>query len=270
MKKIITLTTDFGLADEFVGVMKGVILNINPDATIVDITHDIAPQNIEQGAFLFATAHKYFPSNAIHVVIVDPGVGSARRPITMQIGETFLVAPDNGVLTLAIQQSKIENQKSEIRAVHLNRPEYWLPYVSHTFHGRDIFAPVAAHLSLGIPLEKLGEPINDWVRLSWCNQPFRSGDEIAGHVVHIDRFGNIITNIGEEMLTGMDRTRIFIQIGMHIIHGVKRTYADGSSGEVMAVISSPGHLELAVPHGSAALALGTRVGDVLKVGIDNR
>ena len=156
MNRIITLTTDFGTRDGFVGVMKGVILNINPHANIVDITHDIAPQNIEQGAFLFANAVKYFPANVIHVVVVDPGVGSARRPIAVQLGKTFFVAPDNGVLSRITDHASLP-----IRVVHLTNPAYWLPRVSATFHGRDIFAPVAAHLSLGVPLDALGEPIDD-------------------------------------------------------------------------------------------------------------
>ena len=219
MNRIITLTTDFGLNDGFVGTMKGVILGINPEATIVDITHDIAPQNIEQGAFLFANAVKYFPANTIHVVVVDPGVGSTRRPIAMQIGETILVAPDNGVLSRAIlnsefriQNSEIGNRKSEseIRAIYLNRSEYWLPRVSHTFHGRDIFAPVAAHLSRGIALDALGDPIDDWVRLTPGLPTRRADGALVGKVMRIDRFGNIITNIADEMLAGQARARIEI------------------------------------------------------------
>ena len=269
MSRIITLTTDFGLTDGFVGMIKGVILNIHPAVTLVDITHDIAPQNIEQGAFLFANAVRYFPANAIHVVVVDPGVGSARRPIAMQIGETLFVAPDNGVLTFAIQKLTSENPESEIRAVHLNRPEYWLPRVSHTFHARDIFSPVAAHLSLGVPLEALGDPIDDWARLSVSATATRSGDEITGQVIHIDHFGNIVTNIGEEILDGLDHAKMVIRIGNRIIRGIKLTYADGERDEVMALVSSSWHLELAVPNGNAAKSLGTRIGDVLKVGIDN-
>jgi S-adenosyl-L-methionine hydrolase (adenosine-forming) len=269
MNRIITLTTDFGLTDGFVGTMKGVILSINPNATLVDITHDIAPQNIEQGAFLFANAAKYFPADTIHVVVVDPGVGSARRAIAIKVHETIYVAPDNGVLSLAIsdwrletlRESPIANLQSPFRAVHLNRPAYWLPRVSNTFHGRDIFAPVAAHLSLGVPLETLGDPIDDWVRLSGCAAAFRSGDEIAGRVVHIDRFGNIVTNIGEEMLAGMDRARIVVHIGGKVVRGVKTTYADAARGELIALISSAWQVEVAMREGSAAQTLGIRLGD---------
>ena len=254
MKKyVITLTTDFGWSDGFVGMMKGVILNINPDATVIDITHDIAPQNIEQGAFLFANAYQYFPANTIHVVVIDPGVGSARRPIAVQAGETFFVAPDNGVLSSVLSSSST--------VVHLNHSEYWLSRVSHTFHGRDIFAPVAAHLSLGVPLEALGDPITDWVRLSQCSASWRAGDEIIGRVMHVDRFGNVITNIGEEMLTGMNRARVVVTIRGKSIIGIQATYANVAPGAVLALVSSSGHLEIAAREANAAQLLGARTGD---------
>jgi S-adenosylmethionine hydrolase len=265
MKRIITLTTDFGLTDGFVGVMKGVILNINPDATIVDIAHDIAPQNIKQGAFVFANAYPYFPPNTIHVVIIDPGVGSTRRPIAMQLGATICIAPDNGIISLAIQNSQFK-----IQCVHLTNPDFWLPRVSNTFHGRDIFSPVAAHLSMGVPIEKMGEPMDDWVRLPQSMKATREGNEIIGQVIHIDRFGNVMTNIGEEMLNGMNRNKIVVRIGDREIHGIKRTYAHGKQGEIIALISSSWNLELAMPNGNAANAIGTLVGSVLKVGIDNQ
>lgn len=260
MNRIITLTTDFGLSDGFVGMMKGVILGINPNATIVDITHDIAPQNIEQGAFLFANAFKYFPANSIHIVVVDPGVGSTRRPIAAQVGATIFVAPDNGVLTPAM-----ETLKPLPRVVHLNRAEYWLKRVSRTFHGRDIFAPVAAHLSLGVPLESLGDPVNDWVRLPPSQASWRASNEIVGRIVHIDRFGNAITNIGEEMLTGMDRARIEVTIGGKTWQGIQPTYAMVRQGETLALISSSGYLEIAVREGNAAQAWGLRLGDEVLV-----
>lgn len=268
MSHIITLTTDFGLTDGFVGTMKGVILGINPNATIVDITHDIAPQNVEQGAFLFANAAKYFPANAIHVVVVDPGVGSARRAIALQAGETLFIAPDNGVLTQAIANCQLTIHNLGIRVVHLNKPEYWLPRVSNTFHGRDVFAPVAAHLSLGVPLEALGDPISDWVRLSGCSAAFRAGDEIVGRVVHIDRFGNVITNIGEALLAGMDRARLIVRISAKQVRGLKGTYADVANGEVIALISSSWQLEVAMCDGNAAQMLGTRIGDEVVVTLD--
>jgi hypothetical protein len=260
MNRIITLTTDFGLSDGFVGMMKGVMLGINPNATIVDITHDITPQNIEQGAFLFANAFRYFPVNTIHVVIVDPGVGSARRPIAAQTGETIFVAPDNGVLTMAL-----ESLKPLPRVVHLNRAEYWRARVSHTFHGRDLFAPVAAHLSLGVPLESLGDPVNDWVRLSNYLAVWRAGNEIVGRIVHIDRFGNAITNIGEEMVMAMNRTQVEVSVRGKMLHGIRSTYAMVRQGEAIALISSSGHLEIGVREGNAAQVLGLRLGDEVLV-----
>jgi S-adenosylmethionine hydrolase len=260
MNRIITLTTDFGLSDGFVGAMKGVILGINPQAIIVDITHDIAPQNIAQGAFLLAHAVQYFPARAIHVVVVDPGVGSARRAIALQIGETIFAAPDNGVLSYALR-----NTQHATRAVHLNKSQYWLPRVSHTFHGRDIFAPVAAHLSLGVPLDALGEPIDDWVRLALPEPTQRADGAIVGAVVHVDRFGNVVTNISEEMLAAMDRARVIVSIAGRTLHGVKETYADAARGELIALISSSWHLEIAAREGNGAQELGVRVGDEIVV-----
>lgn len=256
MNRIITLTTDFGLRDGFVGTMKGVILSINPNVTIVDITHDIAPQNIEQGAFLLAASAKYFPGNAIHVVVVDPGVGSARRPIAIQVGETIFVAPDNGVLSYALADSR-----SGIRAVHLTKPDYWLPRISHTFHGRDIFAPVAAHLSLGVPIEALGDPIDAWVRLAPALPTRRADGAMVGRVVHVDRFGNIVTNIAEDMLRAMDRGRIAVKIAGRTVHGVKQSYSDGAAGQVIALVGSSWSLEIAKREGNAAQDLGVRIGD---------
>ncbi len=261
MDRIITLTTDFGLSDGFVGMMKGVILSINPDATIIDITHDIAPRNIEQGAFVFANADRYFPANSIHVVVIDPGVGSARRPIAAQVGETFFVAPDNGVLSLAISHRKSQIPNSKVRVIHLTQPDYWNFKVSNTFHGRDIFAPVAAHLSLGVPLESLGEPITDWVRLSQGVASWRADAEIVGRVMHVDRFGNIISNIGEEMLAGIDRARVVTAICGKSIIGIQSTYATVAPGALLALISSSGHLEIAAREANAAQLLGARIGD---------
>jgi len=253
MNRLITLTTDFGLSDGFVGVMKGVILGINPRATIIDISHDISPQNVEQAAFVLANAYRFFPANSIHVVVVDPGVGSARRPMAAKIGETIFVAPDNGVLT-----QTISDQPSAV--VHLNRPEYFLPQVSRTFHGRDIFAPVAAHLSLGVPIESLGDPIIDWVRLA-ANDATRRDNQIVGRVVHIDHFGNAITNIGEEFLTGIDRASLTIRVGENVLRGIASTYAAVAERAPLALISSSGNLEIAVRNGNAAEQLGIRWGD---------
>lgn len=258
MNPIITLTTDFGTRDGFVGTLKGVILGINPNATIVDITHDIAPHDVEQGAFLFAASAKYFPANTIHVVVVDPGVGSERRAIAMQAGETIFVAPDNGVLTLRIRDSRLKDL--EIHAVHLNNAKFFLPRVSNTFHGRDIFAPCAAHLSLGVPLAEMGEPITDWVKLTRVLPTRRGMSAWVGRVVHIDRYGNIVTNIAQEVFQESDFAKAVVEIAGKKIVGLKRTYADGVEGELIALISSSWELEIAQRNGNAAKTLGVLVG----------
>jgi S-adenosylmethionine hydrolase len=258
MPRLITLTTDFGTRDAFVGIMKGVILRLNPDAILVDITHDIAPQNIEQAAYVLASAVPYFPSRTIHLVVVDPGVGSTRRAIAAQVGDTFFVAPDNGVLSSVLRPS------SSVTVVHLTNRAYFLPRVSTTFHGRDIFAPVAAHLSLGIPLAALGTPIDDWVQLPQTRAT-RQGDIITGRVVYIDRFGNALTNIGEELLHGLERARLVVRVGAQTLRGIHTTYADVSPGEVLALVSSTFHVEIAVREGNAAQTLGIRVGDEVRI-----
>jgi len=277
MKRIITLTTDFGLRDGFVGAMKGVILSINPNATIVDISHEIAPQNVEEGAIVFAAAVRYFPADAIHVVVVDPGVGSARRALAVQRGQTIYVAPDNGVLSLALDwraevgswqsdmPSPITAQPSPFHTVELTRAEFWLPRVSSTFHGRDIFAPVAAHLSLGVPLEAVGEPTREMMRLE-SSMPAQNADgTIVGRVIHVDRFGNLLTNIPVEMLKGKGLAETVVRVADREIRELKRAYAEGARGEAIALISSSGLLEIAVRDGNAAQELRLGVGTILTV-----
>ncbi|MCL4395676.1 MAG: SAM-dependent chlorinase/fluorinase [Chloroflexi bacterium] len=265
MNRIVTLTTDFGLRDGYVAAMKGVILSINPNATIVDITHDIAPQSVQQGAFVLAAAAKYFPSRTIHVVVVDPGVGSARRPIAIQTGESTFVAPDNGVLGAVVSEMSTASEGGGVRAVHLDKPEYWLPRVSNTFHGRDIFAPCAAHLSLGVPIESLGDPVQDWIQLATEDAPQRVQDVIEGSVIHVDRFGNAVTNVGEELLQGLDRAQIVVEARGARVHGIQSTYAAVDRGQMLALIGSNGHLELAVRDGNVAARLGLIVGDTVRV-----
>ncbi len=265
---VITLTTDFGWRDGYVGAMKGVILSLNPNATIVDITHDVEPQNIEEGGFLFAASAGYFPSNTIHVVVVDPGVGSERRAVAIQVGQTIFVAPDNGVLTQAVANFRSTLGVQVVQVVHLNRPEYWLPRVSNTFHGRDLFAPVAAHLSLGVPLQALGEPIADWIQRSGVAAAYRLGDDIMGHVVHIDRFGNLVTDIGERMLAAVNRARVTVRVAGRSIRGIKTTFADVGPDEMLAFVGSSGTLEVAVREGHAAKQLGIRVGAQVDLTLD--
>ncbi len=261
MSRIITLTTDFGTRDAYVGTMKGVILTIAPDVTLVDITHQIAPQDVRQGAFRFASSVQYFPSDTIHVVVVDPGVGSARRPIALRVGETVFIGPDNGVLTPAVQACLAAQPEALLLAIHLDRPEFWLPAVSQTFHGRDIFAPCAAHLARGIPFESLGGPIDDWIRLASAAPTYRADGSIVAHVQDIDGFGNIILDVSDEILRGADRSHISITLGGRSVRGVRRAYADVPPGELVALVGSTGYLEVALREGNAARDCAIRTGD---------
>jgi len=258
--RLITLTTDFGLEDAYVGVMKGVILGINPAATIVDLCHAISPQDVRAAAFLLHTAWPYFPPGTIHVVVVDPGVGSQRRAIAVDVGAATFVAPDNGVLSYVLAAAAAKNPP----AVHLTNQRYWLARVSATFHGRDIFAPVAAHLSLGVPLADLGEPLSLGELVTFpLPRPERQGDTWVGHVVHVDHFGNLVTDLEAEAIG--DAQAVVIEVGGQRMVGLRRTYAEGRPGEPMALIGSSGRLEIAVPGGQAARWLKVQIGDQVRL-----
>jgi len=257
MPPIITLTTDFGLADGFVGTMHGVILGICPAARIVDLSHGIAPQGIQEAAFILAAATPFFPAGTVHVVVVDPGVGSERRAIAVQTDRAFYVAPDNGVLSEALAQEQV------LAAVHLNRPAFWLPVVSRTFHGRDIFAPVGAHLARGVPLRELGEPVNDLLRLP-VSRPERQADgTLLAHVRYIDHFGNLITDVRDHDLAQMGQVIVYYKEKR--IAGLQPSYAAVPRGELVALIGSSRRLEIAVRDGSAARLLAAQVGDSLRI-----
>ncbi len=257
MPPIITLTTDFGLADGFVGTMHGVILGICPAARIVDLSHGIPAQGIHEAAFVLAAAVPFFPAGTIHVVVVDPGVGSERRAIAVQTDRALYVAPDNGVLGEALAQEQV------LAAVHLNYPTFWLPVVSRTFHGRDIFAPVAAHLACGVPLHELGEPVSDLLRLP-VSRPERQADgTLVGHVRYIDHFGNLITDVRDRDLAPMPQVVVYYKEKR--IVGLQPSYAAVPRGELVALIGSSRRLEIAVRDGSAARLLGAQVGDPLRV-----
>jgi len=257
--RLITLTTDFGLEDAYVGVMKGVILGINPAASIVDLCHAIPPQDVRAAAFLLHTAWPYFPPGTIHVVVVDPGVGSQRRAIAVATEAATFLAPDNGVLSYVLAEVK------EAQAVHLTNQRYWLPQVSATFHGRDIFAPVAAHLSLGVPLTDLGEPLplGELVTFPLPRPARQSNGTWLGHVVHVDHFGNLVTDL-EAGAIG-DAQSVVIEVGGQRIVGVRHTYREGVPGEPMALIGSSGRLEIAVPGGHAARWLQAQIGDQVRL-----
>ena len=265
--RIITLTTDFGTSDAYVGVMKGVILGINSSVQIVDITHAVPPQDIHEAAFLIRSAYCYFPKGTIHVIVVDPGVGSDRRAIVCQTDRASFVCPDNGLLTYLLQE--IENggeQSADVVAIE-NRA-YCLPEVSQTFHGRDIFAPVAAHLSLGVPLADIGPSVQDPIRLPIPDLKI-SDRKLTGQVVKIDRFGNAITNISETTLARLKSTPNYeITIGSTQLRRINRAYAESDIGELLAIIGSFGMLEIAVNGGSAEKVLDLKRGDAVVLSMD--
>jgi S-adenosylmethionine hydrolase len=261
---IITLTTDFGLADPYLASMKGVILSLNPQAVIVDVSHAVRPQRIEQGAFLLEASLPYFPPGSIHVAVVDPGVGTERRAIAARAPGGIFVGPDNGVLSSALPdgiRSGAAEAGGRVRlpegssGVVLTDPRYHRHPVNDTFHGRDIFAPAAAHLSLGVPLSHLGERVDDMVALP----PFRAWKQPDGsrngRIVHIDVFGNLITDVRGEDLASPTLT---VDVGGQQIAGLQRTYASGQS--LTALVGSSGYLEIALSGGSAAAELAVDIG----------
>ena len=261
---IITLTTDFGLADGYVAAVKGVILEINPDVKLVDITHDITPHSIHHAAYVLMTATPYFPPGTIHLVVVDPGVGGPRRPIAVRAGTAFFVGPDNGVFSYVLQKVPPD----EVTIVHLTRPFYWRVQVSATFHGRDIFAPVAAHLSLGIPITELGDLITDPVTLPEITPERKPDGTVVGHVIHVDRFGNVITNVSAHDLP--DSTALRIGLAGRWIDGLSRSYSDVEPGHPVALFGSADLLEIAVREGHAARTFGVRIGDPVTIVSESR
>ncbi len=256
--------TDFGIKDGNVGVMKGVIWGIEPDAHIVDLSHLISPQNIQEAALILSRSAPYFEDGAIHVVVVDPGVGTARRPLAARLGYHYFVAPDNGVLTLVLENA--EKQNWPVQIVHLDRPEFWRPQVSHVFHGRDIFAPVAAHLASGILLEQLGTQITDPVRFAFP-RPTRTLTGFKAEVVHIDHFGNLSTSIRREDLG--EPPGVAVRLGSVELRGLVSTFGDRPPGALVALYGSTDYLLVCKVNGSAAAELGAKVGDPVEVIITN-
>jgi len=247
---IITLLTDFGTVDPFVGTMKGVILGINREARLVDLTHEIPAQDVEAAAFVIHTAYRFFPAGTVHVVVVDPGVGSARRAIAVAAGGQLFVAPDNGVLSYVFIRER------QFLAVAIERRDLCLPEVSATFHGRDIFAPVAAHLSLGLAPSELGPAVRNVVRLKVA-EPSLGARSVRGQIVYFDRFGNAITNIPREALRSVaSPSEVVVEIAGHKIRGLADCYAQGGPDSPIALWGSSGYLEIAVRCGSAQQRLG--------------
>lgn len=258
---IITLTTDFGTSDAYVGIMKGVILGINPKAQIVDLTHAIPPQDIYEAAFSIYAAYRYFPKGTIHIVVVDPGVGSDRQVIVSHIGNAFFVCPDNGVLSYLLHSVGSEGEQS-IDSVAIQNSAYCLPEVSNTFHGRDIFAPVAAHLSVGVPLEDIGPPVQTLVQLPIPKIDI-SGDTLIGQIIKIDRFGNLITNISKGACEAFlnDGVTYEIRAGKASLNRLNSAYVESGVGKPLAIIGSSGLLEIAINGGNAKEGLGIKWGD---------
>lgn len=261
---VISLMTDFGIKDGTAGVMKGVIWGICPSAQISDLSHMIQPQNIREASFILARSVPYFPKGSIHMVVVDPGVGTKRRPMAAQIGEWFYVGPDNGTLTGWLERAKFSGWGIEF--VELNRIKYWLPSVSFVFHGRDIFSPVAAHMANGVPLSELGSPFTDPVLLH-NPQPERTRDGWSGEVIHIDHFGNISSNIRVEHLEVHlgNKGGITVRMNGIEISGLVNTFGERESGDVIALLGSTGYLGIAVVNGNAAARLGVKIGDKIHV-----
>ena len=251
MAALITLLTDFGLADGYAGIMRGVILGINPEATIVDLTHEVPPQDISYAAYVLATAYPYFPSGTIHTIVVDPGVGGDRAALVAHAAGQYFVAPDNGVLSYVLAQGYSE-------LIRLTRPRYWLPNPSRTFHGRDVFAPVAAHLSLGVPLGELGEPHQEPAQLPIPRPVRRPDGTWVAHVIHVDRFGNLITDLrpDPDWLAQLASA----EVSGWRVEAVVETYSDVPSGAPAILVGSGGYLEIAVRDGDARAELDADVG----------
>jgi S-adenosylmethionine hydrolase len=247
-RPVIALLTDFGTRDHYAGTMKGVALGICPDATLVDISHDLPPHDVLGASLELAAAYKYFPAGTVFLVVVDPGVGSTRRGIAAEIGDYKFVAPDNGVLTA------VADEHAPKKVVELSERRYARPTVSRTFEGRDRFAPAAAWLAKGIELTALGRPAGAMHRID-VPQPEVNADQIAGQVVRVDRFGNLITNIDRKTFDKLAGAPLEIRVGPHQIAKVVSTYADAAPGEVVALFGSTDHLEIAANGSSVASAL---------------
>jgi S-adenosylmethionine hydrolase len=244
--RVVTLLTDFGTADYFVGAVKGAILTVNPRAIIVDITHEIAPQDIAAGAFTLLAAYKTFPAGTVHVAVVDPGVGSTRRPIIVSANEQFFVGPDNGLFTY------ICDREPSARVIHVTSERYFRAERSTTFHGRDMFAPVGAALSKGVALEEFGAEIHDAIRLPLLETPLR--------IIHIDRFGNCVTNLSRELFEGRIEE---LRVKETTIREFRQFYGEGLGERLFGIWGSAGFLEISINGGSAARMLGVQVGEAV-------
>ena len=251
---IITLTTDYGTSDHLVGTLKGVILKINPEATIVDLCHNVVPFDVLDGALCIGAAYRYFPPRTIHLVVVDPGVGTQRRPLLVSSENQYFLAPDNGVLSLVYEREPTHAVR------HITSEHYFLHPVSNTFHGRDIFAPVAAWLSKSWQTQAFGEEISDPMRFS-LPKPKAVGSSLKGIVLRIDTFGNLMTNFAAEELPQLTvGGALRITVNGKTITKLAQTYSQGEAGEAFAIVGSSGFVEISVHKGNAARALGVQRG----------
>jgi S-adenosylmethionine hydrolase len=256
---IITLLTDFGTEDHYVAAMKGVILSISPHCRLIDITHQVTPHDSREGAYILANAYSYFPKGTIHLAVVDPGVGGARKPLLIVTPNYSFVGPDNGLFTMVTRKESVE------QIIALDKQKYHLPKVSTTFHGRDIFAPVAAHLSLGVKPSALGHKIDSVSPLGF-EEPFIRHEKLLGEILHVDTFGNLVSNIDEGRLSQFTRGRSFvIRAGRKTIRGLQKGYWEGKKGEPIALFGSGGFLEISVREGNAQKALKVRRGDPVEI-----
>ena len=257
---LITLLTDFGEQDSFVASMKGVILTINPQAILVDISHHIPPHSIEGAAYLLKSCYRYFPNGTVHVVVVDPGVGSTRRPLLLKTPRWFFVGPDNGLF------SHVLEEESEVEVFEIENPQFRIESVGHTFDGRDLFAPSAAWLTKGTPPSSFGRVINDPIRLSIL-EPSRQGNRLVGRIEHVDRFGNLISNLTpqhiREFQSSVGRQDIIFRIGDHDVEGLVASYSEGLSDKPAVLVNSDGRVEVFVNGKSAARQLRMGGGEAI-------
>lgn len=256
MAGLVTLLTDFGTRDPYVGIMKAVMLSVSLDIRIVDVTHEVRPRDILHGAYLFKTAYRWFPKGAVHVAVVDPGVGTERRAVAFRAGGWTFVGPDNGVFSYVVRAETVEE------AVEINNPDVMLRGIGDTFQGRDIFAPAAVLLAVGVPLAELGPPV-DSLAAAADLEPREKDGALQAKIVHIDRFGNCITNV--EHRHAALWSGVQVDVAGRKITGPARTYQDVPSGESLVLFGSSGHLEVAINCGNAAVEFGLDNGDILVV-----
>jgi len=264
-RPIVTLTSDFGINDHFVGTMKGVILNVAPEAEIVDICHSVQAFDVLDGALAIAQSYSYFPTGTIHVVVVDPGVGTARRPILVSNEKHYFVAPDNGVLSL------VYAREERVRVRHITGEHYFLQPVSNTFHGRDVFAPVAGWLAKGVDGEKFGDEITDYARFNAPKPKATDGRTMRGVILRVDRFGNLVTNFTPKdvpMLFQAAPPAFKIVIGKTEITDIRSNYAEGMPNEVFGILGSMGFLEIAANRAAAAQLTGAGKGSEVSISLE--